>query len=163
MLVEHRDARADALLARFQLGRERIDHAKLLVIAGAFAGDLQNLAVHERRGRLGHLLRGVGRIAVLRRDRPQAVLLGHFELAERGRIFVEADDPQPLGLVRRLEILRQILADQRLRRPTRPTTAASPAPPQSANRPTATKVIVFAFSVIVHFTTGITESISKSM
>ena len=90
--VGNRDVRADALLADFELGRERIDHAVLLVVAGTFAGDGEDLAIHERRGGLGHLPLGVGRVAVLRGNRPQAVFLGDLELAERGRVFVELDD-----------------------------------------------------------------------
>ena len=90
--------RADALLAGFELGREGIDHAELLVVAGAFAGDGENFAIHERRGGLGHLPFGVGRVAVLRGNRPEAVFLGDLEFAERGRVFVELDDLEPLGL-----------------------------------------------------------------
>ena len=131
----------------FELGRERIDHAELLVVAGVPADDGEDLAIHERRGGLGHLLRGVGRVAVLRGNRPQAVLLGHFELAERGRVFVEPHDPQPLGLVRRIEVLRQVLADQRLFIDLADE-GREYTPTAMANSPMTTNVIVLAFSVI---------------
>ena len=146
--VRHRDPRADALLARLELRRQRIDDAVLLVIAGVLAGHVQDLAVHQRSGRLGHLLRRVGRVAVLRRDRPQAVLLGHFELAERrpcprrtARSAAAWPPPasrKPLSGSRRSACLRPTSADE----------GAVTSPITIATRPTTTNVIVFAFSVI---------------
>jgi len=83
------------------------------VVGAVFAGDGENLAIHQCRRRLGHLPFGVGRVTVLRRDRPQAILFGNFELAQRGRVFVEVDDLEPLGGRRVGEVARQVFADER--------------------------------------------------
>ena len=113
IFVRHRHPRADALLTGIELWLHRIDNAVLLMLARIAALDAQNLAVHQRVSRLGHLLRGIGRVVVLRRDRPQPVLLGHFKLARRRRVLIEPHDPQSLGHLRRTELVRQVLADKR--------------------------------------------------
>ena len=147
--VGDRDVGADALLPGFELRRERIDHAELLVVAGALAGDGEDLAIHQRRGGLGHLPLGVGGVAVLRGDGPQAVFLGDFELAERGRVFVELDDLEPLGLAGIGEALGEVLADAATRRSTSTDAGRLAQPATSATSATATKVIVLAVSLMI--------------
>ena len=75
-----------------------IDHAVLLLIALVVADHLQDLQSHQAGGGGGHLVLGVGRIIVVRGDRPAGlaldVHLGHLERMDLAPLLVELDDLQ---------------------------------------------------------------------
>ena len=106
--VFHRHARADSDRTgtnRLGIG---IQHAVQFVVARLGAGDVENIEAHQGRSGLGQVFPGIGRIILVRRNRPDSADPRHLERMERSGRLVVLDDGHAGGGLRILEIGKQL-------------------------------------------------------
>ncbi len=102
---------AHALLAELIFGGFRLDHAIQLMVAGVVAYPCQYFQIDKSRGSQRQLIFGIGRIILMRRQRPYTIGLGDFKLAHLAGAFVEGDNPHPLCLERIVQFWKQRFTD----------------------------------------------------